>query len=249
MDSVPFTTIVLAAGGSIRFRTVGVHKPKGLIQLRWRGVEATMLEHSAQILGKDYLNVRIAVHSKDMEQFANWVNTDAYRCKYGFYYVVATNGQADTAQQAVEAIEGPIVIVNCDNGFETTLSDFGMMCIGNDVACGALVFGSNGETRYGYVDNAPWFTYGTEKSPVSRWALAGAFYFRSRHVLREAYATAPFSAGKECYLSQLFASIPGNKMAVRIQRDQLHEWGTPSDLLTDKTVSVIDADWYQEVFK
>lgn len=234
---------MLAAGSSIRFKNIGLDKPKGLLNFKWKGLEGAMLEHSGQLLSRPFPNVRIAVHSKDLEQFGDWVSNDQYRMRYGFYYTVATNGQADTAQQAVEAIEGPIVVVNCDNGFNNSLEAFASACSDNAVACGVLVFESDQETRYGYVDAAPWFTYGTEKTPVSKWALAGAFYFSSRHVLREAYAATPFVPGQECYLSQLFAAIKGLKLAFRMPRTDLHEWGTPSNVVSDKTITISDVDW------
>lgn len=246
MDNIPFTTVVLAAGSSARFKAHGLNKPKGLVRLNWRGLDGTMLEHSAQLLDRRRRDVRIAVHIKDTSMFADWVGHDSHRMKYGFYYVVSTNGQADTAQQAVDSIEGQIVIVNCDNGFQCDLNEFAAQCFHNEVNCGALVFPSSGENKYGYVDGAPWFSYGSEKNPISRFALAGAFYFRSRHVLREAYAATPFTPGKECYLSQLFTAVHGNKLAVRILRSELHEWGTPADVLNDKTVNIVDNDWYRK---
>lgn len=247
MDSVPFTTVVLAAGVSQRFKDWGVLKPKGLIDLRFKGHVLSMIEHSAQArmrigAGWEPSNpVRIAVRTADLETFAKW-SSFGMRTRYGFHYIVASTGQADTAQQAVEGIEGAILIVNCDNAFDTSLSVFVDKCSHSGLLAGALVFPTQGETRYGYVSSAPYFESGAEKTPISEWALAGAFYFKNRHVIRSAFEQTKWSVDRERYLSQLFFAIPGLKLAVRIGRDQLHEWGTPQDILSDRTVEISDQD-------
>lgn len=244
MDNTPFTTVALAAGESKRFKEYGISKPKGMIDLRWRGNTSSMLEHSAQLYGVRFAKwpVRIAVRHADSKQWMEW-SAIGVRPRYGFHYIVASSGQADTAQQAVEMIDGHILIVNCDNAFELNLERFVERCRRQQVACGAIVFPSNGEAKYGYVNDAPWFDYGAEKSPISQWALAGAFYFKDRHVLRTAYTAVPWVTGRERYLSQVFGHITGPLLAYRIGRNDLHEWGTPQDVLDDHTIGIADEEW------
>lgn len=238
-----FTTLVLAAGESERFARAGITKPKGLLRMVWSKREACMLEHSAQLYAET--PTRIVIKTDKLSQFFNGIVT----FRVNLFCITETRGQADSAQQGVESLEGPIVVVNCDNGFSLSLDTFARNCIDKGVLAGALVFPSNRELRYGYVDDMPFFDFGAEKAAISNWALAGAFYFKDRHVLREAYKCdlaalkARGVSNAEIYLSHLFKWIPGQKLAVPIARSVLHEWGTPMELAADKTVEVTDDEW------
>lgn len=138
--------------------------------------------------------------------------------------------QADTVYRATRDIQTDILVVNCDNGFKgSVLYDFVIACRAVSADIGAVVFPSMSE-RYGYVDDAPFFDKGAEKIAISKWALAGAFYYRSPDVIFKP------PSGKN-YLSELFGAARPVKLAYRIQCDQFSEWGTPQKLFSDPDAS------------
>jgi NDP-sugar pyrophosphorylase family protein len=153
--------------------------------------------------------------------------------------IVNTDGQAHTVYQAIDNLSHAqeIVVINCDNAFDTNLDDFVEQCRDHEVMAGAIVFRSNGERKYGYVDmpdtGSPFFYRGVEKDPISPWALAGAFYFRNSAIFKDAFESGPSTQ----YISGLFERIPIAKMAYVIRRYELHEWGTPEDIIADHTVT------------
>jgi hypothetical protein len=138
-----------------------------------------------------------------------------------------------------------ILVVNTDNGFEFPLSDFLRECRKRVVPAGAVVFDGGGSSAYGYVDSAPYFHRGAEKIPISRFAVAGAFYFRSRHVFEHAYhnvsSEEPTMANVS--LTRLFEAIHGEKYAFHIERAHLHVWGTADELAQDNTVTNIRSEF------
>jgi NDP-sugar pyrophosphorylase family protein len=225
MEHLPYTTVVPAAGECVRFRKAGYALPKGLLRLEWNGSEASMIEH---VVGRDH-DATIVCKAQDFNLFKR---------KLPYLKIVpiaSTEGQAHTIFQGIAdlALDRPLLVINCDNAFDIELDEFVKECVRTQATCGAVVFESELESKYGYVDAQPWFSRGAEKSPISGYALAGAFYFANTLTYVQAFRTGKNPA---CYVSALFEHITGSKLAYKIERSQLHEWGTPEDIKLDSTV-------------
>jgi NDP-sugar pyrophosphorylase family protein len=226
MDYLAYITLIPAAGECTRFRKAGYMLPKGLIRLEWGGSEAPMIEHVAD---RDH-SVTVVCKAQDYNLFKRKLS------HMNVIPIASSEGQAHTVYQglAMDNGERPLLVINCDNSFDIDLNEFVSECQRTQAACGAVVFDCEQMfAKYGYVDACPWFTRGAEKNAISIYALAGAFYFASGNIFRAAFQQSKDTA---CYISSLFSRIEGNKLAYRIQRSQLHEWGTPEDIRADKTV-------------
>lgn len=240
MDNLPYTVLIPAAGSSQRFKDAGILKPKGLLKMTWHGLNMTMIEHCMPLTPN--VPIRVACRSEDIVKF------HAALCHNKNIKFAAlstpTRGQAHTCVIMSKEVEGAIIIINSDNGFDLDVEEFISACDHVDASAGAVVFVAGGERKYGYVSDHPFFDFGIEKSPISAFALAGMFYFKSAEILQLAYSIAfNKKTTHEEYLSQLFSVIPHPKLAYRIPKSSLHEWGTPLDLLADTTVNVTDTEW------
>lgn len=240
MDNLPHTVLIPAAGSSQRFKDAGILKPKGLLEMVWQDRKTTMIEHCIPLTPG--IPIRVACRSEDLVKFHGAL---CHNKNIKFIAIsTPTRGQAHTCVAMSKGVEGAIIIINSDNGFDLDVEEFISACDHVNASAGAVVFVASGERKYGYVSDHPFFDFGIEKSPISAFALAGMFYFKSAEILQLAYSIAfdQKSAGEE-YLSQLFGVIPHPKFAYRIPKSSLHEWGTPLDLLADTTVSVTDTEW------
>lgn len=227
------TIIIPAAGNSRRFKDVGINTPKGMLRFKWRGQSRTMIGHVLD--GLDHLGCELLVN-------AVWDGWSGYSGS-GLLSVGATQGQADTVRLALQSIgpDRPVLILNSDCGFTYPLDRF--LKQAQNFEATALVFPGCGDTAYSYVDQFPMFSHGYEKQPISSWALAGAFYFHSSEVLLRAIReqmTLDIRHAGEFYLSEALGFYPGDKLAVAMERRQLHVWGTPEDLARDSTVVIED---------
>lgn len=230
MDDMPYTLVIPAGGDSARFAARGYKGPKGLLKFEWKEKYATMLEHVVS-------DKRCSVIARQ-----EWASV-FFRVLPENFNVVAvpgTEGQAHTVYQGVyqgvyySPIATDFVVMNCDNAFDEPLDIFVAKCREQEAVCGAVVFESKRELKYGYVSDAPFFIRGAEKNPISPFALAGAFYFKSRDVFLTGFKRVGRTPE---YISEMFAAIVGTKYAHVIPRTSLHEWGTPDDILTDSTVT------------
>lgn len=238
-DTTHCSLLIPAAGDSKRFSDAGVHKPKGLIRSKWRLNQVTvrngtMIEHVVPIGWNG--PVRVACKLDCFDIFKNELPKD-----YDVFPIASSLGQADTVVQACKDLRNDILVVNSDNGFSHDLNLFIDHCRESKASCGAVVFRSNKEPRYGYINSFPFFEYGIEKNPISSWALAGAFYFKNAATLTKAallILSDPLIRQQEIYLSDLFYYVKGLKIAYAIPRDELYEWGTPVQLMKDKSLDV-----------
>jgi hypothetical protein len=230
--------LIPAAGESKRFSDVGILKPKGLIRSKWKvdeftTREGTMIEHVVPLRWQGEIRVACKLDLKSMFEAE-------LPKEWSIFPVISTRGQADTVWQACQDLPNDILIINSDNGFSCDLHDFVTYCQSINTVCGTVVFKSRNE-RYGYINDFPYFEYGVEKIVVSDYALAGAFYFRSAKTIMNAATLAlnePMLKGHEIYLSDLFAHISGLKVGYLIEESKLFEWGSPSQLLKDKSLEV-----------
>lgn len=232
MDSLPCTLIIPACGDSVRFQ----HKtmlPKGAIKFKWRGEVKSMVQH---IVPKGWNgSVVLGCKREDAAKFP-------YAKNMQICPMLPTAGQAQTVRMMALVLlraytpATDLLVVNSDNAFdEGVLENFLEHCRALDAAVGAMVFGpTENFERYGYVDGWPRFTYGAEKKAISKFALAGAFYFKSAGLI------VAHSDPRAAYLSEWFIRMPAEKVSYCIRKEALHEWGTAELLEADESVTV---DW------
>jgi dTDP-glucose pyrophosphorylase len=220
--------LIPAAGESQRFKDAGYTTPKGLMQIEWRGKRATMIEHIVASVGVA-LHTTVGVKFDDRERFEEALPL------YTVTPIVDSTGQACTVAMMANAVspEDELLVVNSDNAFDGYAPMYMVIRARRaHASAAALVFEADHD-RYGFVDGYPYFSKGAEKNPISPYALAGAFYFRSAKDLVTANIRAAPAANGEFYLSGVFEHLHGTKLAVKINRDMLHEWGTPQSLADD----------------
>lgn len=216
-----YTLIIPAAGESARYASV-TSLPKGLTYFRHAGRWDFMLKHVLSS-ARQAERLIVGVRAQDIELFSSAMP------RMVFTPIAKTRGQADTVQQLAWTDTGSedILILNCDNAFEPHVIDnFVQQCRHVGAECGAVVFkpSSSNQRKYGYVDGYPFFETGAEAVPLSHYALAGAFYYKSSSALA---SSMPVDA---VYLSETFKHVRGTKLAHLIKEHQLYEWGTPQDL-------------------
>lgn len=228
--------LIPAAGESKRFSDAGFAGPKGLLEIEWRGHRATMLEHVIGSVGA-ILPTVIGIREADKTLFHERMPTHVYKTIEG------SSGQAHTVQMMshVCGANDEMLVINSDNAFDHALP---MHMVNRarrmHASISALVFNADHE-RYGFVDNYPFFDVGAEKVPISNYALAGAFYFKSGYAFRSAWNSlinTPFVQA-ERYLSDMFRFFLDPKLAVLINRSHLHEWGTPESLMKDESCKIV----------
>lgn len=237
MDSLPCTILIPCAGSSARFSSKTA-MPKALLRFHYKGRFGTMLSHIAPSF-KSAQNFVAIVCRNSQSGFFDEI-------PYRLVSIARTIGQADTVRQGAFRVMTDLLVINCDNVIDADkLEEFVVFCRGAQAKVGAVVFKASSE-RYGYVDDFPYFINGAEKSPISDYALAGAFYFQNSQMLSDAFSAAARSLGDyegELYLSHLFRYLPAPKAAYLIEKHQLHEWGTPEQLEVDPTVLI---DWSKQ---
>ena len=223
--------VVPAAGNSVRFKDAGIEIPKPLIELvrpgRGRG---TMLEHALQpwMGTKDGVKITVGCqYGEDAKEFQarlpRWIDVCGMK---------PTKGQASTVFNVASTFEGgtPLLVINSDVGIDYPLDIFATQC--QAFHAGALVFPSCDE-RYSFIDEYPLFDKPVEKRNISGLAMSGATYFASTNLFLDSFKRHEESNTRhngELYLSETLGFCPGRKLAVAAQANQLHQWGTPSEV-------------------
>lgn len=205
--------LIPACGHSQRFRDEGILTPKALIRFSLDGgPEMTMLEHA--VPSRHHDRVFVVVLEKDYKLFS-----DALPPRFSIIPVIASGGQLSSIVQGAFYLgDDPLLVVNCDNKFRDDDLD-SLMNVEEDV--GALVFESN-STSFGYIDSYPIFKQGREKICISRYAVAGAFFFRQASIFKK---NTRYLLGN--YLTEFFQQIKGDKRAILIDREKMYDFGTP----------------------
>lgn len=233
MDDLQCTLVIPAAGQSTRFRPLN----KILLKFMRGGKYGTMLEHAVPPEWRG--PVRVAVRQCDLTSMPAFVDHLMVPRHPTFIAISDTRGQAHTVVQAVDNVMDDILVINSDNGFDGDVTEWVRLFRQQGAQAGAVVFNSS-EKRYGYVNTWPYFTHCAEKHPISMFALAGAFYFKDRETLVDAYLQAELNNFRgELYLSDLYRYIAGKKVAHLIPRAHLHEWGTPEAFEADTGEKII----------
>lgn len=230
--------VVPAAGESKRFREKGISTPKPLIKFQYGDSEVkAMYQHA--INGLEDRRVFLGCKPSHQTEF------EAIDDATLIIPIPSTFGQADTVKQIVAGLTGkdPVLVINSDNMFLYPLHIFIKQAEAFDAA--VLVFDGEGNRAYSYVDGFPLFDCGVEKNPISPWAIAGAFYFDTADILKEALQKHEDNIswfGEEPYLSETLSYITGPKLAVQMPKKQLIGWGTPEELLADPNVTHLEME-------
>ncbi len=239
--------LVPAAGEGQRFRDIGIETAKPLIQFR-RGdsPRMTMLEHALR--GLDVPDARILVGVRGDQPWPTLTNLCA---PHELRLVGRTQGQTHSVmalalaagydpESQEEVPDAPALVVNCDQGFFGDLLNVmsrSHALFPPPVEAAVLTFQSR-DRRYSYVDQAPRFQYAVEKRPVSRWALAGAYWFRSTKALLDAcikqHRMGP-RHNDELYLSGALEFLGGG-WCLEVDKKYVFSWGTPEELAADVAV-------------
>lgn len=240
MDNTLCKILIPACGSSVRFKD-RTALPKGVIEFRWRDRMDFMIGHVMSVFPRDQ-QAAIICQTEEYQLF------NRLPSRFGIFTLPPTAGQADTVFQALRYGYGRVaphedfMVINSDNVIERLAESIGFFRVSGK-NCGAVVFPeATGSRRYGFIDGAPIFSKGAEKERLSDFALAGAFYFRSRSVFDSAYQKAVVShrSPRELYISHLFEHVVGGGIAWTIPRAALHEWGSSQQLEEDPEVRV---DW------
>jgi NDP-sugar pyrophosphorylase family protein len=221
------TIVVPAAGRGQRFRDAGIHTPKPLIKIEHEGLTLTMLEHA--VCSASGADLRIVCRDEDEAMF----RASLVRAHELVVMDVPSTGQSHSVYWGLQGVEGPVLVVNSDQGFDYPLDTFVEQVWRSTF--GLLVFDSgirDSPSPFSHVDNVPLYSLAREKYALSRWALAGAFWCSDAQLLRrciEVQLNRRTEHG-EYYLSE--AMGPG--LAVIMPSNQLRSWGTPEQLQAEK---------------
>lgn len=223
MQSNKSLIIIPCGGKSSRFGVDG--KPKSAAQMQLPGKpKARMLDYVAQFrkIGIDAIAIVRREHHKALPDAVT---------------IDDTRGQSETVAKfliqygEIIPADCPIIVVNSDNYFHFNLDVFSNQCA--LYAAGALVFRVQKDYGYGYVDGFPIFEEAVEKEMVTPYALAGAFYFRSKYTFLAAYNIQTIkeqTVNGEYYISTLFQNIEEQKLAVQITENDFEHWTAPHDI-------------------
>ena len=229
--------IVPAAGESARFKAV-TSRPKGLIKFDFEGETSTMIQHCTA--GWAAHRVIVACRSEDYDAFSERLFDETVEI------VVSSRGQADTVRRAIGlgGVVGPFLVLNSDNAFRprSVLRTFAETCLESGAVAGAITMlvDEKEAHRYSFVDQHPLFSHCAEKRAISRFAMAGSYYFASSVDYMRAFDDMSGTCEGEVYLSSLFQFLrTGERLSFVVPRTSLHEWGIPSDLENDRAVTNI----------
>lgn len=226
--------IVPAAGNSVRF---GEGTPK---QFRRFSVspgepQRMMWEnavHGLRIAKRLLVGIRF---DHELYGHAGWSQTLAE-------YVILdqSRGQADTILQVMQyaqhmtvnhTVTDEVLIVNCDNGFAPGVLDKLVAEGRHNQKPTAITIQAqpDEDNRWSFISDHPWFFFAAEKKPISKMALAGAYYFPHFQDLARALKIINERSG-EPYLSMVYDHMAWEKCSLQIRRDDWYDWGTPEAL-------------------
>lgn len=142
-----------------------------------------------------------------------------------------SRGQAHTLLYMINAVcqcDEPILVINSDVVF--LQQDLIRTCeeVAHGADTGILVYRSDSEAL-SYVDRVPYATRFAEKRPISAFAMAGAWAFRSCYELEASLKTVCQNNG-EPYLSQAMKRLRGVHACYQTEARNVLDWGTPEAL-------------------
>lgn len=231
-------TIIPAAGESRRFKEMGINTPKPFLKFRRDAAKPRkmMVEHVIDTLRLVSGPIHVVTHRDHFEKYVLPDSEVANDTRVKFTLVTeGTHGQAHTVLHGLRGVTNreDILVVNVDNAFNYPLEVFLEQAKGTGVPAAALVFPSR-EASYSYIDSFPLFLGAEEKQPISPWAMAGAYYFKTAGIYRAAYekqVRAKRALNGEFYISGLFEFVEKLPcLAIAISRENVTGFGTPEEL-------------------
>ena len=209
--------IILAAGQSRRFLEEGYRLPKPLIRLRSKdGAECSMLSHVEDSLPVGFKNV-VAVLNQNVFSPKDFVGQK--------FFIKETQGQADTAHQAMKAIneDQKVLLLDCD----MILDAVDLLAIASslnfyDVSVAVTETFDPNASR---VDQVPYPSMFAEKEPISQWGIVSARGFKSSKGLEAVLNHALGKGGMDISLSNALNYYHGSKYAHVIKN--YADLGTP----------------------
>lgn len=215
---------------------------KALARVEWRGAVRTMLGHVIHGL-PDHNRVVVGVRVEERMRYA------------AQHFCWTTNirdswGQAVTLWQMLQNLrldetDGPALVLNCDSLLPLHhLRHMAETVVRENLCSVSLVhrleLDDQTARAMSYVDRVPDPTHFVEKPvvPPSRYAMTGAWAFRSMTELRDAiyramgeYGSGPAASRGELYLSQAMNYLPSGRHGTEIvERDDVVDWNTPATM-------------------
>lgn len=223
-----FRLLIPAAGESRRFREAGHSRPKPALPIAYGSRVQTMLEWVLGGVPTTRLGPTIVGAHPDLG-LSEMVLRPHVRVP-----VSSTRGQADTLRQMIEAAcpnDAQLLIVNADVVF--TMSDVNSLL--NEIDFGGadtatmVVRVDRPDLSKSYVSSFPWATGFAEKDPISSYAVAGAWAFRSSTHLWTVLQYVCNTMQAEPYLSHAMDNMRGCH-ACCLAEHRVMDWGTPEEI-------------------
>jgi molybdopterin-guanine dinucleotide biosynthesis protein A len=206
--------IILAGGGSERFRTNGHTTPKPLLNVEFNGVTRSMIEHVAATVPGELVQV--------------WALPDWCPCPPGVPKVNIKDSvsQVDTLIQTLRKFplhEQSVLLLDCD----TVLDPRDLLRVWRSATEHAyrssVAVTRSDDPNMSRVDSVPFPSRFVEKQLISPWGIVSARAFSNAECLR--LVTSPHFVD----LAQVLNAYPGERHAVELERPWL-DWGTPERL-------------------
>jgi hypothetical protein len=213
---VRFKVLVPAAGRSERFAAAGYLKPKPDLLIEYDGMRAKMLDWAISPLPRLVTGPVVVGAAPGM------AGPDA-AC--ALVRVHNSRGQAHTLMTLIGEMyhrDEPLLIINSDVVFEK--EDLSSIC--REVAHGAdigILVQRSDSTAMSYVDRVPYSNKYAEKLVISKFAMSGAWAFRSSARLLDALVSVQDMP--EPYLSHAMNRMNGVHSCV--VAGKILDWGTP----------------------
>ena len=223
--------IIPAAGRSRRFVDEGYRIPKPFITIRWRGLEATMLEHVLHTIPAQYENITVGILADHWKQeYIQRIDPPIQMLT-----IEKTIGPADTVSQLLEYVDTSILIIDVDV-LNHTNDLYGL----TKLVYPAVLVSKSANPSFSYVDHLGRFQTIREKERISDYAVRGAYYIP--HSLLEEFKDILYDTLhniEEPYISDAVQHIAYDKVSILTTYKPI-EWGTPEDVRLSGAIIVTE---------
>ncbi|WP_251923219.1 sugar phosphate nucleotidyltransferase [Salinibacter ruber] len=226
--------IITMAGAGSRFKEVGIQEEKYKLKVK----ERTMFDYAMESLRPFFGHTFIFIARKD-DCTNKFISSHCERLGIESFETVEisqlTAGQADTAREAADYIDGgeSILIYNVDTYIEEGYISQGIF---KGDGCIPVFKTDGGSWSYVEIDESEEVTEVREKEPISNLASIGLYYFKNFDLFGEVLSESGDEVGAkygEKYIAPLYNSLIKDGYSVRIHRvpeSAVHILGTPSDV-------------------
>lgn len=233
--TAPLQIVLPMAGLGQRFRAVGEHRPKPLIEVDGEPMFRKALSSlaAAGIAGEVTAIIRSEL------QRDHGLATALEAASPGLRVVElpsATGGAAETVLAAPLDPERPLLVMDCDIAFESDGYAETIARAADGEADGVLLSFRSADPRYSFAetDGNGTVVRTAEKVAISDNALMGVYYFsRARDFIeaaREVVAAARASETAESYLSLVYNRLLDRGATIALARGDFYCFGTPEEL-------------------